>query len=334
MENDILIQGMGVGALLYTPALNETLADSVINGKFAAPYSLAICLEDTISEAAVPKALKQLGITLQGLWNFKTSAEYGSEDAGKRQKAFFPKIFIRVRNYQQMPVVYEVIKDYAEIVCGFIFPKYSMETAGRYNEALVKINVQSEKKFFMMPILESQDIVELKSRQEALYAIKEKTENVKDFVLNIRVGGNDFSKAFRVRRHADESIYDILPIAQIFSDILTVFREHIVSGPVWEYFSGPQWESGLMKECRLDRLNGFLGKTVIHPAQIPIVNKSLAVSKEDYQDAAKILALANEELRVEKSALAQRMNEAPTHLGWAKKIMALADYYGVEDYID
>ena len=34
----------GVGALLYSPAIQPFIADSVAEGKFAWPYSLALCL--------------------------------------------------------------------------------------------------------------------------------------------------------------------------------------------------------------------------------------------------------------------------------------------------
>ena len=33
-----------VGALLYTPALNKTIADNIINEKITQPFSLAFCL--------------------------------------------------------------------------------------------------------------------------------------------------------------------------------------------------------------------------------------------------------------------------------------------------
>ena len=61
----------------------------------------------------------------------------------------------------------------------------------------------------------------------------------------------------------------------------------MVSGVVWEYFNGTtqKWKIGMRKELQLDRLNGFIGKTVIHPNQIPIVNESLKVRNTDLEDA-------------------------------------------------
>ncbi len=65
--------------------------------------------------------------------------------------------------------------------------------------------------------------------------------------------------------------------------------DYVISGPVWEYYNGAGWDSGLKAELAQDRLCGFTGKTVIHPNQIPLVNDAYRVSKEDYEDAKAIL---------------------------------------------
>ena len=137
-----------------------------------------------------------------------------------------------------------------------------------------------------------------------------------------------------MRRHVDETIYDILPIAQLLSDILSTFsKDYVVSGPVWEYFNGDdeKWRIGLEKEIKRDVLNGFIGKTVIHPKQIAVVNEGLAVLKDDYEDARAILEWNNESLGVGKNASGERMNERKTHTNWARKMVALAELYGIKE---
>lgn len=311
----------GVGALLYSPALNRKVADSVISERFCKPYSLAICLEDTISDDSVELAEKQLAVTLKRI----------SEEHVKRQ-FYLPKIFIRVRSSEQLLRLSQELKDWLDIVVGFIFPKYSLSNADSYNDAMRTINQDLEHQFYMMPILESRDIVEYSTRHAVLSELKEKIDTVNDIVLNIRVGGNDFSNEFAARRHYDENIYDILPIAQLLGDILTVFsRDYVVSGPVWEFFSSDneEWKRGLRNELKLDRLNGFIGKTVIHPKQIYVVNEALKVSRKDYEDAKEILNWDENGLQVGKSFAGERMNEVKTHFNWAVKTMTLAEIYGV-----
>lgn len=56
-----------VGALLYSPALNDKIASSILNGQFGKTYSVALCLEDTIADSAVGQALEQLGNTFKTL---------------------------------------------------------------------------------------------------------------------------------------------------------------------------------------------------------------------------------------------------------------------------
>lgn len=312
-----------VGALLYSPALNESVAQSVIEEKFSRPYSLAICLEDSIADDFVTEAEKQLIKTLQMIHNAREQSDF-----------YCPNIFIRIRSSGQMTRLFDLIGEMQETVCGFIIPKYTVTNARSYNEAIREINSRAKRKLYIMPILESQDIVDLGTRRETLLAIKEFIDSVSEYILNVRVGGNDFSNVFAARRHCDETIYDILPIASLLSDILTVFsRDYVVSGPVWEYFSGDngEWESGLKRELKLDKLCGFVGKTVIHPSQISLVNESFKVSLKDYEDANIIMGWDREGFQVGKSSAGERMNEVKTHFNWAQKILALAKAYGVAD---
>ena len=310
-----------VGALLYTPALNAKIADSVISGKLGNQYSLALCLEDTVGDDMVETAETQVCESLR-----KIAA------AAEASAFYLPKIFIRVRRPEQLPCVWARLKAHARVLTGFILPKYSTENAGAYNQAMTEINAQSAKKIWMMPILESADIVEPATRAEILGKIRDLIRSADDIVLNVRVGGNDFSNQFSVRRHYDETIYDILPIAQLMGDILAYFsRDYIVSGPVWEFFSSDndEWKNGLRRELKLDRLNGFIGKTVIHPKQIPVVNEMLRVTNKDYEDAKNILHWDNQGLQVGKSFGGERMNEVRTHYNWAKRIMLLSEIYGI-----
>lgn len=311
-----------VGALLYTPALNPKIAESVINERFGDRFSLALCLEDTIGNDMVELAEAQVRETLSSLYN-----------ASKEKGFFVPQIFVRVREPEQIKRVYNSLSECQSILTGFVLPKYTVENAEDYNNAISEINRISSEKVWMMPILESRDIIEPSTRKAVLGEIREHINSVKEYVLNVRVGGNDFSNQFSARRHCDETIYDILPIAQLFGDILTYFSmEYVVSGPVWEFFSGEnnEWKTGLRNELKLDRLNGFIGKTVIHPNQIPVVNEMLKVTVNDYEDAKSILNWDDSGLQVGKSFGGERMNEVRTHCNWARKIMLLAKIYGIK----
>jgi len=313
-----------VGALLYAPALNGTVAASVMAGKFQTPYSMALCLEDTVAEEAVPAAEGQLLKTLEEI-----------QKGENRPGVYLPKIFIRVREPEQLKRLLKRLEPVEEVVTGFIFPKYSLNNANAYHRLMEEENRRRKRPYYMMPILESGDLIDYGSRRQALLELKKRLDEKKEYVLNVRVGGNDFCNQFAVRRHCNQTIYDIIPIAGLLGDILTVFgRDYVVSGPVLEFFSGSgnQWSDGLRRELELDRLNGFVGKTVIHPKQIPVVNESLQVSQGDYLDAKSILDWEDKGgLCVLKSAEGERMNEVKTHENWARKTLLLAELYGVEN---
>ncbi len=310
-----------VGPLLYCPANNESIVNSLTHEKFGRQFSLALCLEDTIQDDCVADAEQILISSLQAL------------QARKAQTSFFlPEIFIRVRAPKQIKSLLERLGSSGELITGFNIPKFSLENADAYIQTFKEINSQRGRPFYMMPIFESPSMIHLERRASILYALKEKLDAISQYVLNIRVGGNDLCHMFGFRRHSSESIYKIRPVADIFSDILTVFgMDYVVSGPVFEYYSGKNWESGLIHELNDDRLCGFIGKTVIHPNQIPLVNEAYKVPLKDYNDAKAILDWdVSCPSLVAGSIVKERMNEYKTHYNWALRTLLLAEAYGLK----
>ena len=84
-----------------------------------------------------------------------------------------------------------------------------------------------------------------------------------------------------------------------------------------------------IKEVKIDKLNGFIGKTVIHPFQMNVVQAMNVISYEDYMDAKSILDGVGSKYSISGSINCERMNEVNPHTKWAKKIMLLSDIYGV-----
>src|SRR5690606_26187880 len=108
------------------------------------------------------------------------------------------------------------------------------------------------------------------------------------------------------------------------------------SGPVYEHFSSGQGrpmsskpEQVLWQEVQVDVLNGFKGKTCIHPSQISIVNAGHIVSLETYEDASLIMSESFKYNGILQSPKRNKMNEVKPHLSWARKVMAQAEVYGV-----
>ena len=318
---DELVLKYGVGALLYCPANNPAIVNQIAEQRIKPPFSVALCLEDAVGDGSVEKAEDQLKINLMAL------------SEREHEGFYMPKLFVRVRTAEHLLRVYGKLGEYSQMLTGFILPKYASENALAYNQAMLAINKVSKKKLYMMPILESRDIISIITRQKALEKLKVAIDSVKQLVLNVRVGGNDFCNCYGLRRSSAHTIYDIGVLNSVLSDIMNVFgAEYVVSAPVWEYFESDgddSWLTGLRRELERDRLNGFVGKTCIHPSQVEPVNMSLQVSETDYLDAMRVLNWQREGSGVEKSVGGNRMNEVKCHRAWAARTMALAMVYGV-----
>lgn len=316
------LSGYDVGALMYCPAYShETIAEALLREQYPTPFSLAFCLEDTVPEASVEAAERELFQILQQICSNQAAHSF-----------YLPLIFVRVRSPQQLRKLAALYRPFSDVLRGFILPKFFIENCGEYIRAIKEISV-SHPSYQYMPIFESAGMIDLHTRYENLFLVKEQLSAVAEKILNIRVGGNDLSHAFGLRRSVHDTIYDIKPVSNLLIDIVTTFAPHyVVSGPVWEYFAGDGWDAGLRREVSLDLLSGFIGKTVIHPNQIPIINDMLKVSPQDYADARDIVGWSPERnLLVSSSTDATRMNEYQTHFNWANKILRLAQIYGIQE---
>jgi citrate lyase beta subunit len=147
----------------------------------------------------------------------------------------------------------------------------------------------------------------------------------------------DFCNLYGLRRTVAQTVYDIGVVGGVLTDILTVFADaYIVSAPVCEYYQSKgnddgQWARCLTAELEMDFANGFIGKTVVHPSQLPIVRRALQPLHTDYEDALQILDWHGGAWGVAKSVDGNRMNEVATHCKWARKILIMAEIYGTRE---
>jgi len=337
------------------PATRADIADMIIKKKYPQMMSLTICLEDSIKDDEVCKAEEMLVKNLGLIDNARKLGTLVKED--------IPFLFVRVRNPEHLKKIAPCIEYYCDYVTGFVFPKFDLKSGQRYIDNLEKINsLIDNKTYYFMPILESEDIIYAEKRRETLNELKNILEPYKDLVLNIRMGATDFCSLFGLRRGKDYTVYQIQVVRDCISEILNFFSRrdqgYVVSGSVWEYFESnnrflkpllratPFNESfgkrgldlrlqliehnldGLIREILEDKENGIVGKTVIHPSHIILVNSLYVVTHEEYMDALEILNRDNVG-GVFKSEYNNKMNEVKPHTLWAKKILLRSNVYGV-----
>lgn len=309
-----------VGGLLYTPALNKSIAKKIIENQYDKLTSLAFCLEDSINDESLEEAEIQLKETLLML---------------KRGSTDLPLLFVRVRSVDHLEKIHKFLGEAESILTGYVLPKFDLTNCDSYCQKIREYNSNRMDRLYIMPIFESKTVADIGNRVDILWAIKSHLDAVHEYILNIRVGGNDFSNMYGLRRTETQNIYQIGVIRDILVNIINVFAsDYVISGPVWEYFGeddSQPWAKGLRKEIELDQLNGFIGKTAIHPSQLPIIYESLKVRQCDFDDANSIINWSSDGLAVAKSADGQRMNEVKCHYKWATRILALAEIYGIRE---
>ncbi|HFU7059014.1 TPA: HpcH/HpaI aldolase/citrate lyase family protein [Bacillus cereus] len=344
-----------LGATLYTPGTKESIAHDIIRKKHEGTTSIVLCLEDSINDRDVNLAVQNIVNQVQLLAHLV--------DTNKIHPSKIPLLFIRVREPKQMHYIVIELGSAIHCICGFVFPKFTSTNGMSYIDELRCINETYSLSLYGMPILESPEIICKETRIEVLLAIKTILDTYHDFILNVRIGATDFSGIFGIRRNKNTTIYDISVIRDCISDIINIFsrsiNEYIISGPVWEYFENKQcilkpqhqqtpfresfgntkitmcekilhrFEDGLIDEVLRDQANGLIGKTVIHPSHIKLVQAMHVVSLEDYLDAKDIFENAHTYNGVMKSSFDNKMNEVKPHLNWARKTLLKSNIYGV-----
>lgn len=335
-----------LGAAMYMPGFKE-FSPKILSNAMPGLTTLVMCCEDSCPEERVLEAEENIHKTL----DIVTSAvEDGLLDADK-----VPLIFVRVRNLEQFKHFgEELTKHQVKSLCGINFPKFNAENGYEYYAYLRDLNHRFGEIIYGMPIIEDPEVAYKESRISQLMGIKKILDKYKDLVLQVRVGGTDFSSVFGVRRGVDYSLYDIMTVRECLSDIINVCgrnNDYVISGPVWEYFRAPKELmfdelqhygiedylmrrqplvngeiDGLLREVLLDKANGFVGRTVIHPTHVKFVNALMAVTREEYDDACQILGTGG---GVIKGFGGNKMNEIKPHTNWAKKVYNRARAFGV-----
>ncbi|WP_432085313.1 MULTISPECIES: HpcH/HpaI aldolase/citrate lyase family protein [unclassified Streptomyces] len=335
-----------LGATLYSPATRPRLADAVRKQAARGVVSMVLCLEDSIGDADVEAGEENL------VREFADLAAGGTD---------LPLLFIRVREPDQITDLVERLGETIHLLSGFVLPKFTEKRGRAFLEALVEAERTSGRRLYAMPVLESPELLHLETRVETLAGIASITGEHRDRVLALRLGVTDFCSAYGLRRSPEMTAYDIKVVAHVISDVVNVLGRadgtgFTITGPVWEYFRPgermfkPQLRrspflegraedlrtaliehdlDGLLREIELDRANGLLGKTCIHPTHVVPVHALSVVSHEEWSDAQDILRPERGGGGVLRSAYTNKMNEVKPHRAWAERILLRAEVFGV-----
>ncbi|NEE05536.1 HpcH/HpaI aldolase/citrate lyase family protein, partial [Streptomyces sp. SID7499] len=319
---------VALGATLYSPATRPSLADDVLKQAARGVVSMVLCLEDSIDDAEVIDAeanlIRQFAV-LAARDAASGDAARSPEDATGTAGAVdadAPLLFIRVREPAQITDLVRRLGDSVRMLSGFVLPKFTEDRGRQFLEALAEAESACGRRLFAMPVLESPELLHLETRGEILQGIARSVDKHRDRVLALRLGVTDFCSAYGLRRAPDMTAYDVHIVASVIADVVNVLGRadgtgFTITGPVWEYFRRqermfkPQLRrspflegraeelrtaliehdlDGLLREIELDRANGLLGKTCIHPSHVAPVHALSVVSHEEFTDAQDILS--------------------------------------------
>ncbi|MBE0342311.1 citrate lyase subunit beta, partial [Paenibacillus sp. 28ISP30-2] len=358
------ILAYAIGAALYMPATRSEVAEEIKNGKHEGLTTVMLDLEDAIGDQQVGQAEQSLAQQLLQLLSYVRTGMMSEQQlpllfVRVRSVEQLERLLNGLGESLSLLTGFVLPKfssDNGRAYFALIAEYNRNMHTGAGNESNMPV-------LYGLPILESSKIIYRETRWKELLSIKEILDEHQEYVLNVRVGATDFSSLYGLRRSPDITIYEIAVIRDCIADIINLFgrvgSNYVISGPVWEYFSHrervfkPQLRvspfedalgkpgrhlrmdfisdavDGLIREVMMDKENGIIGKTIIHPSHIKPVQAMYAVTHEEYMDALEIVERNDGSLGVFKSTYANKMNEIKPHLNWAHRIINRSKVYGV-----
>lgn len=303
-----------LGASLYMPATRQDIWQVIKRDKLPTINSIIICVEDAVSHDDVELALQRLQ-ELLNTWaaHIDSINDPSTPQNSKQEQPTRPLVFVRPRN----PMMLQKLAHYKhiELLDGFVMPKVDMCSLSNWRMACQNLSTDQ----LLMPTLETAALFNPHHNQELAIGFKEAFSQP---VFALRIGGNDLFAALRLRRPKNSIVYDT-PIGTLAYQLLGCFVPHgfYLTAPVFEYLDQPTL---FMQELTRDVSLGLVGKTVIHPNQIALVQQAYCVPASTLDEAQAIL-------HSEAKAVFKYNNtmlEPATHRAWATEIINRAKVFG------
>lgn len=307
-----LRRAMDLGATLYMPVVHPAISEVVAGRKVPALRSVVLCLEDALEGARVAEGLTALRALIAGL-EPRIPAPGGPGRAPPRtRRGYGPLLFIRPRSLS-------MARDLAALpgiglADGLVAPKIAHDTLAGWWEIARATGLA------LMPTLERPWVFDPGALSEFGAAI----EGLElDLLRALRIGGNDLLGALALRRELGRTVYEG-PLLSALSQAVCILgaRGLPLTAPVFDQLDDIDT---LAREAARDAAFGFLAKTAVHPAQIPVIERAFAVPAETLAQAREILAEGARAVFRQGGAMA----EPATHRAWAERILVRAASYGI-----
>jgi citrate lyase beta subunit len=287
-----------LGATLYVPAV-KAAASRLVHGQMPGLRSVVICLEDSIRDDQVGRALGELR---QILLQFPV-----------RPPAV--RVYVRPRDIAML----ECISAFQGIdrVDGFVLPKVTTTTLPMWLSAVMHDDHR------IMPTIEGEEAFD----RAALARLCDQLRPYIDRVTAVRIGGNDILGLLGIRRSRVRSAYEG-PLGNVIRDIAGTFIPNgfSVAAPVFEHYTALDI---LRQEVEQDIEHGLLTKSAIHPSQVEAIQEVYRPSAVEMVEADAILDDATPAVFGANGS----MCEPATHARWAHSIISRARVHGIRDQV-
>ena len=297
------ISPWNIGSSLYIPANNPNIVDIIIHNKYSGLKSVIICLEDSIKVEDFAFAKD----------NLLKSILHITEHLNQTSAENVPLIFIRPRNIDNANWIITNLN--LTYVAGFVIAKFDQNCLNDWWSILQNTQL------LMMPTLETQDVYNVVKMQQLSDTLS--VHPCRNRIILLRIGGNDLMNGLRLRRHKNMTIYDG-PVGYLIKMLVVIFAQNgfYLTAPVCEHFSDNDL---LAKEVALDILHGLVGKTLIHPSQLDIINQIYQVTEHEYTEAKQIISVPQGGV----FNINGSMCEPSTQHRWASDIIERAQCFGI-----
>ncbi|WP_233159458.1 HpcH/HpaI aldolase/citrate lyase family protein [Pseudonocardia sp. MH-G8] len=232
---------VALGATLYMPASRPALAADVVKQAAAGVTSVVACLEDSVADEQLAEAEDNLVAALHELYGTAT--------------ADLPLLFVRVRTPEQVPALVRRLGRAAEVLDGFVLPKFTAERGAAFLRAVDQADAVRDgaPPLLVMPVIESGAVLYAESRVDELTRLRDLLHRERRRVLALRLGATDLCALYGLRRSPDLSIYDVKVISNLIADVVNVLGRadgtgFTVTGPVWEYYGSHDGSHGSWPE--------------------------------------------------------------------------------------
>ena len=292
-------EAYSLGATLYMPVLHPRVAD-ILHGRVSPPAgSVVLCLEDALAEEDVSDGLSRLDILLRDL-----------------PDQLPVRAFLRPRNRAMAQDL--CARAAGTAIDGIVAPKVLTDTLPEW------LAMAHATGLSITPTLESATFFD-SGQIVAIRDVLDDHASDEGRIAAIRIGGNDLLSSMGLRRTRGMMSWDG-PLAWVLSMVSSILTSagHPVAAPVFDVIDDLET---LRREVEQDVAAGFVSKTIIHPAQAPVVAEAFHVSPDELESARAILdARAKAVFQV-----GGVMCEPATHAAWAERTVSRARFFGMVD---